>query len=41
MPALIVVDKAGQLIYRHYGHSMQDIPANEEMLNLLAKLNQK
>jgi peroxiredoxin Q/BCP len=40
MPALIVIDKAGQIRYRHYGDSMRDIPANDEILALLDQLNQ-
>ena len=40
MPALIVIDKTGQVAYRHYGHSMRDIPANSELLAVLDKLNQ-
>jgi len=40
MPALIVIDKAGQIRYRHYGDSMRDIPANDEILSLLDQLNQ-
>ncbi len=40
MPALILIDKAGQVVYRHYGHSMRDIPSNDELLSLLDKLNQ-
>ena len=39
MPALIVIDKAGQIRYRHYGDSMRDIPANDEILALLDQLN--
>jgi peroxiredoxin Q/BCP len=40
MPALILIDKSGQISYRHYGHSMRDIPANDELLSLLDRLNQ-
>lgn len=35
MPALMVIDKAGQIIYTHYGASMQDIPKNEEILDVI------
>jgi len=28
MPALMVIDKAGQVTYKHYGGSMSDIPPN-------------
>lgn len=35
MPAQMLVDKAGQLRYVHYGHSMMDIPENQEMFDLI------
>ena len=35
MPAQMLVDKQGTLRYVHYGHSMKDIPTNEEILGLL------
>jgi peroxiredoxin Q/BCP len=40
MPALFVVDRAGQIRYRHYGRSMRDIPSNAEILALLDRLNE-
>lgn len=40
MPALMVVDRAGQVAYRHYGGSMSDIPPNAEILAVLDELNQ-
>jgi peroxiredoxin len=39
MPAQVIVDKAGMVRYVHYGHSMSDIPKNEELLGLLDQLN--
>jgi peroxiredoxin len=39
MPAQVIVDKQGTARYVHYGKSMQDIPANEELLQLLISLN--
>ncbi len=39
MPAVLVVDKAGQIRYQHYGQSMSDIPLNQEILELLDRLN--
>jgi len=39
MPAQVVVDKSGRVRYVHYGHSMSDIPPNEEILELLDELN--
>jgi len=41
LPALLVVDKRGAVRYRHYGHSMQDIPPNDEVLALLDDLNRE
>lgn len=38
MPAQMLVDKEGVLRYIHYGHSMQDIPKNSEMFELINKL---
>lgn len=37
-PAQMIIDKQGLLRYVHYGHSMSDIPNNEEMLQLLDSL---
>ena len=39
MPAQVVVDKTGKARYVHYGHSMSDIPSNDEILVLLDGLN--
>ena len=39
MPALVVVGKDGAIHYQHYGHSMQDIPSNREIVALLGCLN--
>ena len=39
MPAQVVIDKAGTARYAHYGHSMQDIPENQEILALLHEIN--
>lgn len=41
MPAQIMVDMAGYARYIHYGHSMSDIPANEELFSLLDQMNKK
>ena len=35
MPAQMLVDKNGVLRYVHYGHSMKDIPENQEILDLI------
>ncbi len=39
MPAQAIVDRRGMVRYVHYGHSMSDIPPNEELLGLLDGLN--
>jgi peroxiredoxin len=38
MPAQAIVDSGGTLRWVHYGHSMSDIPPNEELLALLEGL---
>ncbi len=40
MPALMVIDKAGQVVHRHYGGSMSDIPPAGEILAVLDGLDQ-
>ena len=35
MPAQMLIDRSGTLRYVHYGHSMSDIPSNEEIMGLL------
>lgn len=37
-PAQMLIDKKGMLRFIHYGHSMSDIPSNEEMLKLIENL---
>ena len=39
MPAQVLIDKAGVARYVHYGHSMSDIPKNEELLTLADEIN--
>jgi peroxiredoxin len=41
MPAQVIVDRSGTVRFVHYGHSMSDIPDNEELLGLLDELNQE
>lgn len=41
MPAQVIVDREGIARYVHYGHSMGDIPPNEELWALLDELNQE
>ena len=38
-PAQVLIDKNGQVRYVHYGHDPSDIPANEEILGLLQRMN--
>lgn len=35
MPAQVLIDKAGIARFVHYGHSMSDIPSNQEILSLV------
>lgn len=39
MPAQVIVDREGIARFVHYGHSMSDIPENQELLELLDELN--
>jgi peroxiredoxin Q/BCP len=39
MPALLVIDKAGEIRYRHYADQMSDIPTTAEVLSVLDKIN--
>ena len=39
MPAQVLIDKAGVARFVHYGHSMSDIPSNEEVLALVDEVN--
>ena len=39
MPAMVVIDQQGTARFVHYGHSMSDIPKNEDVLEVLAELN--
>ena len=41
MPAMMVIDKAGQVVHKHYGGSMRDIPPNREILAVLDELNER
>ena len=41
MPAMMVIDKAGQVRYKHYGEAMSDIPSNPQILAILDGLNQE
>jgi len=39
MPAQLIIDRKGTVRFVHYGHSMSDIPENEELLTLLDEIN--
>jgi len=41
MPAQVLIDQSGMARFVHYGHSMSDIPENQEILALADGLNQK
>jgi len=41
MPATILIDKQGIIRYAHFGESMSDIPATDEMLEIIDSLNTK
>jgi len=41
MPAQVLIDKAGVARYVRYGHSMSDIPKNEELLALGDEVNSR
>jgi len=37
LPAQVMIDKSGKVRFVHYGHSMTDIPENNELLELIEK----
>lgn len=39
MPAIMVIDKEGQVLQSHYADNMRDYPANSELLALLDEAN--
>jgi peroxiredoxin Q/BCP len=41
MPAQVAIDKNGTARFVHYGHNAADIPANEEILELLKTMNEE
>ena len=41
MPAMMIIDKTGEIIYVHYADSMKDIPANRAVLAVLDESNQE
>lgn len=41
MPAQLTIDKQGLVRFVHYGHNAADIPANDEILEVLHLLNEE
>jgi peroxiredoxin Q/BCP len=41
MPAQLTIDKQGLVRFVHYGHNAADIPANDEILEVLNVLNEE
>jgi len=41
MPAQVLIDRRGIARYAHYGHSMSDIPENDEILKVIAEINRE
>ncbi len=41
MPAMFVIDRQGRMRYSHYGESMQDIPPDQAILEVLDDLNRE
>jgi len=39
MPALMVIDKAGEVRFQHYGGAMSEIPPNRQVLAILDGIN--
>ena len=39
MPLSCIVDANGYIRYAHYGNSMQDIPSNQELFQVIDELN--
>jgi peroxiredoxin Q/BCP len=39
MPAQVIIDRQGVARFVHYGKQMNDIPENEELLEILEQLN--
>jgi peroxiredoxin Q/BCP len=35
LPAQMIIDKSGKMRFVHYGHSMSDIPENQEIIGLI------
>lgn len=40
-PAQVLIDRHGEARFVHYGHDPSDIPANQEILDLLKAMNEE
>jgi peroxiredoxin Q/BCP len=41
MPAQLLIDKQSTVRFVHYGHSMSDIPSNDELLSQVDEIGQE
>jgi peroxiredoxin Q/BCP len=41
MPAQFIIDRQGRIRFRHHSNAMWDIPPNQQMLELLERINQE
>jgi len=41
LPAMMVIDKSGKIRFQHYADTMRDIPPNQDILELLSRLNEE
>ncbi len=39
MPAMVIIDREGTARFVHYGHSMEDIPENDQVLSIVRELS--
>jgi len=41
MPALFIVDQQGKIAFAHYGKNMADIPAADEIINIIESVKKQ
>ena len=41
MPAVFIIDQQGMIRYAHYGDTMADIPKNEELLDVIDRMEKE
>lgn len=41
VPAMFIIDQQGRIRFAHYGQSMSDIPANEDVLKVLDSIGEE